>query len=85
MQGTATQANEARACRESHRILKKRIGISRDAGREHRAAYIDKSPAQISAHLLDSGQNLCSERTLYRILREYVVAVVLYMYSRYIA
>lgn len=34
-------------------------------------AYIDKSPAQIVANLLDNGRYLCSERTLDRILHEH--------------
>jgi putative transposase len=33
-------------------------------------ALVDKAPAQVWAHLLDQGIYLCSESTMYRILRE---------------
>jgi putative transposase len=33
-------------------------------------AFVDKAPAQVWAHLLDDGIYLCSESTMYRILRE---------------
>jgi putative transposase len=33
-------------------------------------AFVDKAPAQVWAHLLDEGIYLCSESTMYRILRE---------------
>jgi hypothetical protein len=32
--------------------------------------FVDQSPAQIWATLLDEGQYLCSERTMYRLLAE---------------
>ena len=32
--------------------------------------FVDRSPAEIVATLLDEGQYLCSERTIYRILAE---------------
>jgi putative transposase len=32
-------------------------------------SFVDKSPAQIWAHLLDAGTYLCSQSTMYRILR----------------
>jgi putative transposase len=32
-------------------------------------SFVDKSPAQVWAHLLDSGIYLCSQSTMYRILR----------------
>lgn len=32
-------------------------------------AFVDKAPAQVWAHLLDNGIYLCSESTMYRILR----------------
>ena len=33
-------------------------------------ALVDKAPTQVWAHLLDQGISLCSESTMYRILRE---------------
>jgi putative transposase len=33
--------------------------------------FVDKAPAQVWATLLDEGQYLCSEPTMYRILREH--------------
>jgi putative transposase len=33
------------------------------------AAFVDKAPAQVWAHLLDDGIYLCSQSTMYRILR----------------
>ena len=32
-------------------------------------AFVDKAPAQVWAHLLDDGIYLCSQSTMYRILR----------------
>jgi putative transposase len=34
-------------------------------------SFVDKSPAQVWAHLLDNGLYLCSQSTMYRILREH--------------
>jgi hypothetical protein len=44
----------------------------RDRVREllHDPAFVDKAPAQVWAGLLDDGIYLCSESTMYRILRE---------------
>lgn len=36
----------------------------------HDLSYVDLSPGQVVARLLDEGRYLCSERTMYRILRE---------------
>lgn len=36
----------------------------------HEVRFLDKSPAQIYAKLLDEGKYLCSIRTMYRILRD---------------
>jgi putative transposase len=35
------------------------------------SGFVDKAPAQVWATLLDEGQYLCSEATMYRILREH--------------
>ena len=32
--------------------------------------FVDRSPAEVVATLLDEGEYLCSERTMYRILQE---------------
>jgi putative transposase len=37
----------------------------------HHESFVDKSPAQVWATLLDEGTYLCSESTMYRILREH--------------
>lgn len=37
----------------------------------HSPRFVDRSPAQIVAVLLDEGRYLCSESTMYRLLREY--------------
>ena len=36
----------------------------------HEPRFVDQAPAQVVATLLDEGQYLCSERTMYRILSE---------------
>ncbi len=36
----------------------------------HSERFVDRSPAQVWATLLDEGRYLCSERTLYRLLAE---------------
>ena len=36
----------------------------------HSERFVDKSPAEIHAAMLDQGRYLCSERTMYRILAE---------------
>jgi putative transposase len=34
----------------------------------HEPRFVDRAPAEVYATLLDEGQYLCSERTMYRIL-----------------
>ena len=36
----------------------------------HEVRFVDRAPAEVHAMLLDEGQYLCSERTMYRILAE---------------
>src|SRR5258705_3547932 len=36
----------------------------------HERRFVDRAPAEVYATLLDEGQYLCSERTMYRILAE---------------
>jgi len=36
----------------------------------HSERFVDKSPAEVRAALLDEGRYLCSERTMYRILAD---------------
>ena len=40
--------------------------------------FVDRSPAEVVATLLDEGQYLCSERTMYRIL----AAIILVLHHR---
>ena len=34
----------------------------------HESRFVDLAPAEVYATLLEEGRNLCSERTMYRIL-----------------
>lgn len=40
-------------------------------GTLHHARFVDHAPAQVVATLLDEGQYLCSERTMYRLLQRH--------------
>jgi len=59
----------ARVRTEPERAL---TGAEREAVLEelHSERFVDRSPAQVWATLLDEGRYLCSERTMYRLLAE---------------
>jgi len=44
----------------------------------HDAAFVDRSPTEVYATLLEQGQYLCSSRTMYRILADARVARVIF-------
>jgi putative transposase len=68
-QRQAEPAREATGRRSSPRAL---TPAERDEVRQtlYRDQFMDKSPYQVYARLLDDGQYLCSVRTMYRILGE---------------
>ncbi len=63
---------QVRPCRPRAEVARALSAAEREAVLQelHSERFVDRSPAQVWATLLDEGRYLCSERTMYRLLAE---------------